>query len=399
MSLVTTPFLLACIESLKIIEAASLYNISKHVRTQWDQGNYETWVDVVHVIEPNLEYNPRKLEAKFKKFSSIYYEKGTSSNPVAKEEGNFLRESGYDFFPVLCPRWQVTGMDVYGTDCPGMVAIGDVKQLQHGEKRIAQAIDKMVNPAMVASSGLKTSKASIISGDITYVDDANRDVFRPAHEIRIDLSHIEQKQDQVRQRISRAFFEDLFLMLAQSDRSEITATEILERKEEKMLAVGPVLEQLNQDQNDPLVDNKFFLMQQQGLIPPAPQELEGMDLKVEYISVMAQAQKMVGIGGLDRLLQVSTQIIQLSPGSAAKIDFDQVIDEYADALGTSPRVVRPDEEVDEIRAQQAQAQAAQQKMEMINQGAMAAKNLASADMEGDNALSRLSEQLTGQPGQ
>jgi len=369
-------------------------NISQHVRSMYERGNYESWIDVIHVIEPNQDYASRKLDSKFKRFGSCYYEKGSGDSRLDAQK--FLRERGYDYFPVFCPRWSVTGQDVYATDCPGMAAIGDIKQLQHGERRIAQAIDKMVNPSMIASSGLKTAKASIISGDITYLEDQNRDFFKAAHEVRIDLSHIENKQTQVRQRIQRAFFEDLFLMLAQSDRREFTATEIMERKEEKLLAVGPVLEQLNQDFLDPLIDAQFLLMSQQGLFPPAPQELQGQDLKVEYISIMAQAQKMVGIGGLDRLLQIGTQIMSVSPGTAVKFDFDQIVDEYAEALGTSPRVIRSDEKVEEIRNAQAEAAAAQQKMQMIEQGAAVAKNLAGANMEGDNALSRLSERLTGQ---
>lgn len=372
-------------------------NISLGTRNLWDKGQYEFKVDIVQVIEPNENYIPGKMEAKFKKFSSCYYERGNQqSSGESLNRGVLLKESGYSYFPVLAPRWQVTGMDVYATDCPGMASIGDIKQNQFGEKRIAQAIDKMVNPPMQASSSLKTSKASIISGDITWLDDQNRDFFRPTHDIRIDLSHIENKQEQVRQRIKRAFFEDLFLMLASSDRREYTATEITERKEEKLLAIGPVLEQLNQDVLDPLIDNQFYLMNQQGLIPPAPPEIQGSELKIEYISVMAQAQKMVGIGAMDRLLQTASAIIQMNPGSANKIDFDQFIDQYADSLGTSPRIVRTDEKVEEIRQAQAQAQQAQQQLESINNLANTAKTLSETSTGGDNALSALSEQMTGQ---
>ncbi len=373
-------------------------NISITVRNLWERGSYESWINVVHVICPNDDYMPGALHSKYKRFSSCYYERGaaTASGISSVNGEKFLREMGHDFFPVFCPRWMVTGADVYATDCPGMAAIGDIKQVQHGERRISQAIDKMVNPPMTGTSDLKTAKSSIISGDITWIDDAARSVFRPTHEVRIDLSHVEQKQAQVRARIQRAFFEDLFLMLAQSDRSQFTATEILERKEEKLLALGPVLEQLNQDFLDPLIDAQFFLMSQQGLIPPPPPELQGQSLKVEYISIMAQAQKMVGIGGLDRLLQVSTQILQVNPGSAAKIDFDQIIDEYGEALGTSPRVIRTDEQVQAIRQQQADAQNAQSKIDMLSKGSEIAKNLAQSPMGDSNALSRLSEKLTGQ---
>lgn len=362
---------------------------SENVKKLYNRGQYETWVDVCHLIHPNPDYNPKKLEARFKKFKSCYYEKA-AGDPKGKED-IFLRESGYDYFPVLVPRWQVTGMDVYGTDCPGMVAIGDNKQLQHGERRAAQAIDKMINPPMKASSGLKTTKASIVSGDITYLEDMN-DRFEAAHEIRLDLSHLNAKQGEVRERIRRAFFEDLFLMLATSDRRDYTATEIMERKEEKLLALGPVLEQLNQDVLDPLIDNQFLLMQEAGLIPEAPQEIEGEQLKVEYLSIMAQAQKLVGIGGMDRLLGTLIQTAGVDPSVLKKFDTHQFIDEYADALGTPSRVIRSDEKVEELIKMEQEAAAKQAGLQNLTELSTAAKNLSQADMEKDSALSRLTSQ-------
>jgi hypothetical protein len=161
-------------------------NMSLHIKNLWDSGHTETWVDIVHVIKPNDKHDPKKLQAKYKKFYSCYYERGTYGSGgnylVGGDEGKYLRESGYDFFPVLCPRWETTGEDVYGTDCPAMTALGDIKQLQTAERRIAQAIDKMVNPPMIGDYKLRNQKTSIIAGDITYADmSAGTQPFRPAH--------------------------------------------------------------------------------------------------------------------------------------------------------------------------------------------------------------------------
>jgi hypothetical protein len=368
---------------------------SSHVKNAWDQANYEQWVEVCHVIRPNPYFDPKKLESKFKRYSSCYYERGfgTNYNYSGNDEDKFLSEKGYDYFPVLCPRWEITGEDVYGTDCPGMVAIGDVKQLQIGEKRAAQAIDKMINPPMVGPTSLRNSKASILPGDITFVDSRdNQSGFRPAHEVNFRLEALEAKQDQVRTRVRRAFYEDLFLMLANTDRREITAREIDERHEEKLLALGPVLEQLNQDLLDPLIDIAFDIMVQQGAIPQAPKELEGSALKVEYISIMAQAQKLVGVGSVERFMGFASQLIPIYPQAADKIDVDQAIDVYGDMLSLAPGIIRTDEQVEERRAAAAEAQAQAQQMEQMQQASVAAKNLAGADMEGDTALNRLIDQ-------
>src|SRR5690606_36540354 len=118
-------------------------------------------------------------------------------------------------------------------------------------------------------------------------------------------------------RIQRAFYEDLFLMIAQSDARRgsqpVTAREIDERHEEKLLALGPVLERTNDELLDPLIDRAYGLMEAAGLIPEPPEELDGVTLKVEYISIMAAAQKLVGVVGQDRFIQTVAPMLQVFP--------------------------------------------------------------------------------------
>lgn len=362
---------------------------SPNIKSQYESGRYDTWVDVSHVIQPNLDYNPNKLASK--RYESLYYETGMPG--AVKDEGQYLRESGYDLFPVLAPRWEVTGEDVYGTNCPGMIALGGVKQLQLGEKRIMQAVEKMINPAMIGPTSLRTAKASILPGDITYLDEREgQKGFRAAHDVNFKIEAMENKQEQVRNRIRKAFYEDLFLMFASLDRTDITATEINARREEKLLVLGPVLEQLNQDLLDPLVDLTFEMMMRQGLIPPPPEELQGQPLKVEYISIMHQAQKAAGLAGIERLASFAGQIAEYDPTVLDKIDRDQLIDEYANITGIPPRIIKSDDQVSEIRAQRAQAVQAQQQAQMMAEGAKTAKDLSGADLSGDNALAALVRQ-------
>jgi len=373
-------------------------NFSTHIRERWQQGQTETWVDVCHVVQPNEDYDEKQLDSKYKKFASCYYERGTSGPKsqgyLQSGDGEiYLRESGYDYFPVLCPRWEVTGEDVYGTNCPGMKAIGDIKQLQLMEKRVAQAIEKMINPPMVGPVSLRNSKVSILPGDTTYADEREgQKGFRPAHEINFRTNEVDLKIEKIEHRISRCFYEDLFLMLANDNRSNITAREIDERHEEKLLALGPVLEQLNQDLLDPLIKIVFQIMMNQGWILEPPEELQGQDLKVEYISVMAQAQKLIAIGSLERTAQFAMQIMAVQPDAGLKINFDQMIDEYGTSVGVPSKVIRTDEEVAGLRAQVAQAQQMQAKSQMMNEMTGSVKNLSQADTSGENALTALMDQ-------
>lgn len=368
-------------------------NFSMNVQSLYESDQMELYIDVTHVIEPNPLYDPSKPQSKHKKYSSCYYETGTFSGSNAAyvtsevDSDKVLRESGYDYFPVLAPRWEVTAEDAYGTNCPGMESIGDIRQLQLGEKRAMQAIEKMVNPPMVGTPDLRNQKTTLLPGDITYLANT-QGAFKPAHEVNFRINELEQKQQAIRQRISRSFYEDLFLMLANSDRREITATEIDERKEEKLLALGPVLEQLNQDLLDPLIDITFEMMVKQGLLPPAPIELQKTTLKVEYLSVMAQAQKMVGISAIDRFTQYAGSVAQFDPKVLDKVNTDELIENYGDITGVSPKLLRSDDEVEKMRKDRANQIAAQQKMEMLNQGSQAVKNLTTAGGGGANTLSQ-----------
>lgn len=375
-------------------------NLSANVKRAWDNSQYEQWVDVCHIIHPNPEWNPKALDAKYKRFASLYFERGMAATGsqesytsiVGQDENKFLRESGYDRFPVLCPRWEVSAEDIYGTSCPGMVALGDIKALQKMHKRKADAVEKMVRPPLMGPASLRTQKVSILPGDVNYIDIRDgMEGLRPVFQVNPNVKDLVLDIQEHQFRIRRAFYEDLFLMLASSDRREMTAREVEERHEEKLLSLGPVLEQLNQDLLDPLVDLVFEMMFRQGMIPPAPEELAGQVLKVEYISVMAQAQKQVGISGMERFGATVLQLAAAKPDVFDKVDTDQWVDEYGDALGIPPRIIVPDEEVARRREAKAKLQAQQMAIEAAPQMARAAKDLGSVKTDDDSMLKRLAE--------
>ena len=364
---------------------------SSLVRNAWSLGQQETWVDVVHLIQPNEEYEPDEALSKHKKFSSCYYECAVGDREVKANEDTYLRESGYDNFPVFVTRWSKNADDVYGTDCPGMIALGDIKALQLMHKRKAQAIDKMVNPPLQAPSSMRTEKLSILPGEVNYVDAREgMQGIRAVHDVNFRINELMDDIDAHQRRIKEAFFADLFLAISQDERRErATATEINERREEKLLALGPVLEQLNQDLLDPLVDLTYIFMERQGLIPPVPEELGGVALKVEYTSVMAQAQKLVSVAGSERFLNFYAQLLQLDPEAVDYVNGHVLLGGYGETISLMPGIVRSQEDVDAIKAQKAQQARAAQMAQTLPAMAGAAKDLAGADMSGDNALTQL----------
>lgn len=361
---------------------------SVNVQRAYDGGSYDQWIDVSHAVEPNPEHDNKMLDSKYKAWRSVYWEPGKGNG--------FLDERGFDEFPIMAPRWQVNAEDVYGTDCPGMVGLGDIKSLQLEQKRKMEAIAKQVSPPMVAPESMRNGSASVLPGNITYVPgQQGQQAFAPAYQVQANLQHLMLDIQENQQRIKRAFFEDLFLMLANIQHGQMTAQEVAERQQEKLLLLGPVLERLNDELFDPLIDRVFKIMLKRNLLPPPPPELGGVELQVEYVSIMAQAQKLQGISGVQQLVQFGGNLVAVDQSVLDKYDFDETIDIMASMLGTPPKMIRDDATVAQIRQQRAQQQRAQQMMAMAQQGAETAKTMADTQVTDPSALTAMMAQMRG----
>lgn len=358
-------------------------NVSISAKSMYDTGNLDAVVYVRHVIEPRYDRDRTKRDKMNMPWASIYYEKGA-------DDGRFLREGGYTSFPGLTPRWSLEEGDTYGAS-PGMEALGDVQQLQFSHETKDTAFDYQARPPVQLPASMKGQGHDLLPGGESYYDDLGGQAsgIRSAFEVNLNAQGMILNIQDIRDRINSTFYADLFTMMATSDRRQMTATEVAERHEEKLLVLGPVLERLHNELLDPLIDRTFDMMVTSGILPPPPDELQGQDIKVEYVSMLAQAQRAVGVTSVDRLLGTVGSISQFKPEALDKLDTDQIIDDYADMLGTSPEFIVGNEEVAFIRAQRAEQIAQQQQMEAIPQAAQAAKTLSETDTEGDNALTRV----------
>lgn len=361
-------------------------NISMKIKNAWDRGDYEEKHRVVHLIEPNDDPRDTILTYKSKRFISCYFEESGNDN-------KYLRISGYNEFPVLCPRWQAGSMFAYGTNSPGFSTIGEIKSLQTIDRRVIEAANKMVNPPLVAPVSMLDDEVDLSPGKLNFVADSMMQYggIRSLHDVRFDINAGNAMSQQKIQAIRRHFMEDLFLMLTLADDRERTAREVAERHEEKMLMLGPVLQRQDSDLLDPLVERAFAIMARKRKLPAPPPELAGQDLKIEYISILAQAQKMVSLSGIEQVSAYSVQLASVDPSVLDKIKFDQMLEDYADAHGVNPAALRSDEEVAIIREQRAMAQAQAMQQEQMESQARSANLLANSNMESDNALSRLAQ--------
>jgi hypothetical protein len=364
-------------------------NCSQTVRDLYDSGAYDKWITVLHVIEPRVARDVTKKDARNMPYSSCYFEKGGN-------EGTYLRESGMKEFRVLAPRWGVTGEDIYGSTCPGMEALGDIKQLQHEQLRKAEVIDYQTKPPVQVPTSMKNRELDRLPAGISYIDMAGpTGGVKTMFEVNLNLQHLLGDIQDVRGRIRETFYSDLFLMLAKNSNPNMTATEVAERHEEKLLMLGPVLERLHNELLDPLVSMTFTRMLESGLVPPPPEELQGMDLNVEFVSMLAQAQRAVSTNSVDRFVGNLGQIATFKPNVLDKFDEDKWADAYADMLGVDPELIVAEDKVALIRDQRAKAQAAAQASALANQGADTASKLAGAPTDNKNALTDVTQMFSG----
>jgi len=363
---------------------------STSVKHMWDTGNLDQWVTVIHGIEPREDRDLKKKDALNMPFRSCYFE--LSSDP-----GKYLRESGFNEFPVLCPRWSIVGGDIYGNS-PGMEALGDIKQLQHEQLRKAQGIDYQTKPPLQVPTSMKNRDIETLPGGISFVDAATAQTgIRTAFEVNLNLDHLLRDIMDVRERIRSAFYADLFLMLANATDTRMTATEVAERHEEKLLMLGPVLERLHNELLSPLVERTFLRMLEAGVLPPPPEELQGMEINVKFVSMLAQAQAAIGTNAVDRFVSSMGILAQMKPDVLDKFNPDQWADAYSDMLGVDPRMIVANEDAAMIRDARNQAMAAKEQAAMMQQQATTMRDMAAAPTNPSqpNALTDVMNMFSG----
>lgn len=303
----------------------------------------------------------------------------------------------------MAPRWEVTAEDVYGTECPGMTALGDIKQLQVQEKKKAQALDKLVDPPLQAPAEMKGKRISIIPGDTSYVDQTANAAISPIYTVNPDFNAIAADIQNTERRIDRAFFVDLFLMFTNIEQRErVTQEEIIRKNEEKLLMLGPMLQRMQTELFDKAIQRTFNIAFRAGIVPEAPPELKDQPLRVEYISPLFQAQKAIATQTIERMATFAGNLAQFSPEALDKFDADQAMDEYAEAVGVNPNIILTDDEVLDVREQRERQIMAQQAMDAAapaKDATQAVKNLADSGQDTGSVLDSVTnaaQQVAGQ---
>ena len=355
--------------------------VSKRVRQCYDKSNYDEMVDVYQAIEVNDDHIPGKLGSK--PWRSIYWDNEDGPETV-------LREAGFDEQPFWAPRWDVTGGDVYGYS-PGMEALPALRELQLQVKRRNEAIDLMVHPEKIVPVGMRLTgqPRSVVTASNVDKDS----VLIPYQMPYQAVAAIGEEVVKCKEQINSLSYADLFNAITNMQGIQPrNIEEIASRNEEKLTQLGPVIERVSNEKLEVAIDRTFGIMLRGQMLAEPPEELSGVALKVEFVSILTQMQRMVGIGQIERTTSFIGNLAGAIPDVLDKLNGDEMIDEYAYRAGAPAKIIRGADEVAKIRQARAEQQAQQQtmaSMPAMKQGADAARLLSETDVGGEPLIDTL----------
>jgi hypothetical protein len=302
--------------------------------------------EVIHAVFPRGETKGKT--AKGKAIASVYYH---------QDSKHLLSESGFDDFPFMVPRFVKDSVSTYGRS-PAMTALPDVKMVNKMSEVTIRAAQKQIDPPLMVPDDGFMMPIRTTPGSLNFYRSGTRDRMEPLNigaNNPLGLNMEEQRRNAIRQ----AFYVDQ-LLLGQGP--TMTATEVLQRNEEKMRLLGPVLGRLQAELLQPLISRSFALLLRDGLLPAAPEELQGQDIDIEYVSPLAKAQKLTDLQSVLRGFEILSQIGEIAPVQDY-IDPDKMVQYLVETTGMPARVIRGEDEIARLRRQQAQAMEAQASVE------------------------------------
>ncbi|MGY4397268.1 hypothetical protein ACVWZA_002462 [Sphingomonas sp. UYAg733] len=366
----------------QLVQSFGLDGASDFVRTAYGNGRYDETVNVLHAIEPNEDQAHGAKTARGKPWRSVYWD---------ENDGNaqrVLRVQGYEEQPFWAPRWDTIGGDTYGTS-PGFDALPDMRELQLQTRRKTQATEFLIRPEKIVPASVKlTGQAgNIVSA--SSVDAAG--VIVPYQINPAAIGAIMEDVQRCADAVGRLTYADLFMAITNmAGIQPRNIEEIASRNEEKLTQLGPVIERVNNEKLEVAIDRTFGIMSRKKLFPPAPEALQGQPIKVDFVSILAQMQRMVGIGQIERTVSFIGSLAGQFPEAGDRLDVDAAVDDFADRAGAPPRIIRSVKDAQEMRegrAQEAQAAKLAAMAGPAKDGADAVKSL--GEMVGGGGLAGL----------
>jgi len=328
---------------------------------------------LLHVVMPNDDRNPRLKDTTNKPFSSIH---------IWLPGKEILLEGGFDEFPFMVPRWSKVPGENYGRS-QAMTVLPDIKMLQAMSKTVLKAAQKVTDPPLMVPDDGFIGPLKTRPGGTNYFRAGSRDRIEPlVTNGRVDIGI--DMMNQRREQIMRAFFIDL-TQLRESDR--MTATEIIDRRENRFRLMSPMISRLQTELLVPLIQRVLSIKARNGQLPPAPQVISGagtedVEVDIEFVSPAAVAQRATRLDNINRWLRVVLPVLELDPEAVVNIDTNQLVRVLGRLTNIPPQLMTAEEQAAAAREQMQQNQQGQQLVEQLRSGGEAVQSAA----EGGQAL-------------
>lgn len=355
---------------LTTVSKFGLENCSEKVQKKYKAEKYGDAVNVIHAVEPrSISKTKGKRGVKDKKFISVYIEEATKT---------LLSDSGFDSFPYATPRYYVAAGEIYARG-PAITALPDIKMLNKMMKTTLIAAEKAVDPPLNVPSDTYIKPIRTVPGGVNIYNAGSKDraeYLMTGGHVPLGLEFMEE----LRQRIRQIFFND---QLELGHRPEMTATEVVQRTEDMLRLMGPILGRMQNEGLDIVINRTFDILLKQGKFgpPPAIVEERGANIEIIYTSPIARAQRQLEVGGFQRLLEVITPIANLDEEQRflKRLDFDEILEVFSELLGVRPSIIKPTDQVESEEQDQQEANQLTAGVQNIETASKAGLNIAKAN--------------------
>ncbi len=316
-----------------------------------DERRMDTQYDFLHGVFPRKDFDRSRADSQNMPVASVH---------IAKDARKIVRESGFRTMPYAVSRFQVAAGEVYGRS-PAMEVMPDIIQVNAMKKTLLRAAEKMVNPPLLIPEDDILTAFSLKAGALNLggLDDQGRPRVQPLQlggNLPIGLEMIEQS----RKVINEAFYINLFQILVEAPQK--TATEVVERAQEKAQLLAPVMGRQQSELLRVIIAREVDILAASGALPPAPEEMAAggrAEVFPKYETAMAQALDSRDGTAILQAVQALGLLAQFDPGVADIVNMPSAGREVWRGFGAPSKVTRSEEEAAELqqRKQQAQQQA------------------------------------------
>jgi len=335
-------------------------NLSEEARNKVEKDPFDE-IDILHAVYPRQDFNPNKKDKQNMEFESVY---------VEYKNGNELSVGGFMEFPFVVPRYLKASHEIYGRS-PAMTALPDVKMLNEMSKTTIKAAQKQVDPPLLVPDDGFLLPVRTVPGGLNFYRSGTRDRIEPLNigaNNPLGLNMEEQRRTAIR----NVFYVDQLLL---QQGPQMTATEVIQRNEEKMRLLGPVLGRLQSELLKPMIDRCFAILLRNNQFAQAPEFLSGQDIEIEYVSPLAKAQKGTELSSITRAIEILGSLANVAP-VFDYINFDALVKHVADLVGVPQKVLKLQSQVNAEREQAAQQQQEMAQMQQLQQVAKAGGDIA-----------------------